>query len=118
MEAQMGVQQRAEAAVWCTMVSAMPDHWFSRSSLPVLRSLCSHVVTSEALAEQVCDAREQKDWAALDRLTRMQERESKAVADLSSKLRLLPKSKWGQEKAATREALNSPERRPWEIKQH
>lgn len=105
----------AEATVWRTMVSAMPDHWFSAASQPVLRALCSHVVTSDALAQQVSEALEADDWAAVDRLTKIQERESKAVADLSSKLRLLPKSKWSQEKASTLEALN-PTTRPWEAK--
>jgi ATP phosphoribosyltransferase regulatory subunit HisZ len=84
----------------------------------ILRALCSHIVTSNSLAKRVSEALEQDDWATVDQLTRVQERESKAVADLSGRLRLTPKSKWGQERAATLEALNSSERRPWEIEKH
>lgn len=101
--------------IWREIVDTMPDGWFNPGVQPVLRCLCSHIATSEYLAARIILHRNQNNLEKLNYCTQMLERESKAVGELSSKLRLTPKSKWGQEKASHLQKLNS-KKRPWNAK--
>jgi hypothetical protein len=70
---------------------------------PLLQSLSNHVATADALSAQVDVALAAKNWSKLAKLTKKFERESRAIASLSGKLKLTP--------ASTHPAPN----RPWEI---
>src|SRR5262245_48848268 len=85
---------KAEAAIWREIVSAMPDGWFTGASTPILRALCCCIATADTLAPKIAELREGNDLALLDTFTKIHERQSKLIGDLSSKLRLPPKSKW------------------------
>jgi hypothetical protein len=104
-----------EAKIFHQIVDAMPDGFFNQANAYVLRALCSHIATADMVAAELATAREGDDMAKVDLLTKIQVGESRAVADLSTKLKLTPRSRMGQEKAAVREALNSSTR-PWEVK--
>lgn len=97
---------------WRKIVEAMPDGWFGPEVIPVLRCLCSAIATWEKVEAEIPEVTAQQDWAALDTLTRLQERQTKVIGDMSTRLRLTPKSKWGQEKASTKQALGAS-KRPW-----
>jgi len=111
-----GVDRKA-GKVWRKIVDSMPDGWFGPEVIPILRCLCSAVATWEEVDAQIPEVRAQRDWATLDTLTRLQERQSKVIGDLSTRLRLTPKSKYTQEQASHLQTLNSnPATRPWDAK--
>ena len=97
-----------ERAVFKLMMKAMPQGYFAQNQ-QMLRELCSHIVTAEELAAECATACAAHDMDKLDKLTRGHARESKAVANLSRKLQLLPKSRYGQQGKAS-----PPKMRPWE----
>ena len=105
---------KLEAKIWRRIVDSMPDGYFGPEVQPLLRCLCSHIATSEVLQVKITQLRDQEDWEQLDQVTRLMERASKMVGEISTKLRLTPKSKWGQEVASTKQALNSA-KKPWNL---
>ena len=75
---------------WRAIVSRMPADWFPRETHPVLAQLCRHIVNARRVS-QLIDAElkaEQLNLKMFDDLSRMQARESGAIASLSTKLRL------------------------------
>jgi hypothetical protein len=104
----------AEAKVWRSIVSAMPEHWF-RASEPLLRCLCTMIATSDVLAAKIAKARTAGDWNMVNKLTRIHERTGRCAADLSAKLRLTPRSMTSVERAANLRQVPAPPTRPWEI---
>jgi hypothetical protein len=67
------------------------------------------------LAEKVAEACDANDLTNLNQLSDMHVRESKAVGDLSTKLKLTKRTRMTPEKAAHQQRLNStPGVRPWE----
>jgi hypothetical protein len=104
-----------EAVIFREIINALPSGFITPACAPILRCLCTHIATTDALAPRIAEVRAIKNLAKLDLLTTIFARESKLIGDLSTKLRLPPKSKWGQEKAAVLEA-KAPPTRPWEVK--
>lgn len=81
-----------EVEVWAAIVSAHPADWFSASSAPLLAQLCRHTIHARRVAELI-----ERTIAAIsvddyDKLLKMQERESRAMASLATKLRLTPQA--------------------------
>jgi len=105
-----------EAKIWRRIVEAMPDGWFGPQVQPVLKCLVSHIATTEMLTRRIAAHRAKSNMEALARETLNLERESKAVGDLSTKLRLTPQTKWGNQEKASTAMLQSPKKRPWDAK--
>jgi hypothetical protein len=103
-----------EAVIFREIVAALPAGWINAASLPILRCLVSHSITANALAARVAQAREAEHWARVDALSRKQEASSKLIADLSTRLRFLPRSRLSEERADTMKAQAAE--RPWEVK--
>jgi hypothetical protein len=102
-----------ERKIWNDIVGAMPVNHFGPENAPLLRMLCSHAVTAEVVAEKLAKARASgEDLKKVDLLAGIHERSSKAIAYLSTKLKLTPRSKISQQKASHRVHLNSTTR-PW-----
>jgi hypothetical protein len=115
-----------EAEVWNAIVAAEPADWFSASTRPLLTQYCRHIVAARktafllralqaeiasacgapganALAEMLGAAK------ALDRLQKMQDRESRAIATLATKMRIT-------QQATTNHRGNTIEaKKPWEF---
>ena len=75
---------------WRAIVNRMPADWFPRETHPVLSQLCRHIVNARRVS-QLIDAElkaEQLNLKMFDDLSRLQARESGAIASLSTKLRL------------------------------
>jgi hypothetical protein len=101
--------------IWNQMVNAMPTGYFGPENEHLLRALCSHVVAAELCARELATACNNEDMEKVDTLSAIHARESKTIADLSTKLRLTPRSRYSQEEASHRQRLNSTTR-PWEPK--
>jgi hypothetical protein len=90
-----------EAGVWRGVIEQMPANWFGAPTFPLLTQYCRHVVRSRRIASLI-NAAEMTDVTktetvefdiqAYDQLLKMQERESRAIATLATKMRLAQQS--------------------------
>jgi hypothetical protein len=98
----LGVQQRIEAPhdltdeereVWVAVINAEPADHFTASTAPMLAQYCRHVISSRRVAEliqravggELCI----RDY---NELLHMQERESRVIATLATKMRISQQS--------------------------
>jgi hypothetical protein len=100
-----------EGAVWRAVVDAEPADWFRPSQLPLLSQYCRHVVRANRvaqllLAEEKSESLEVENY---DRLLKMQERESRAIASLATKMRIAQQSTYDKSKKKPTLA-----KRPWD----
>jgi hypothetical protein len=117
---------REQAAVWNAIVRAEPADWFSASTRPVLVQYCRHIVAARRAAEMIkaleasittMSAVDGANPLAItlsaaeefDRLLKMQERESRVIASLATKMRIT-------QQATTNHRGNKIEsKKPWEF---
>jgi len=99
----LGVQERVkpphdlldeEVEVWQAIVNAEPADHFSASTIPLLAQYCRHIISAKRIAELIERAAGDKDFslADYDRLLHMQDRESRAIAILATKMRISQQS--------------------------
>jgi len=83
-----------ETEVWAAVVNERAADWFSPSTVPLLAQYCRHVVQARRISEILEKALSDKhlEVADYDRLLKMQERESRAIASLATKMRLTQQS--------------------------
>lgn len=105
--------------VWERTVANESADVFKTAALQqLLKEYCRHVATSLKLARMV-EAMERlevmpaDDLEDYDRLLKMRDRETKAIADKATKLRLTNQSRYTPQAAATA-AKKSTERKPWQ----
>ena len=89
-------EQRVE---WITVVNALRADWFTPETYAVLAQYCRHVIEARHLAELICrfEGEEELDMRDYDRLLKMQERASRIIASLATKLRITPQSTYHPE---------------------
>jgi hypothetical protein len=104
-----------ERAVWHSIVDAMPSGYFGPENAHLLKMLCSHVVTAEVVAAELAAARDADDMEKVGTLSAIHARTSLTIGNLSTRLKLTPKSRYSQEQASHRVRLNSSTR-PWDMK--
>lgn len=83
-----------EVEVWVAVVNDQPADHFTPSTGVMLAQLCRHVIASRRIAELIERAVGDSGLAIqdYDRLLHMQERESRAIASLSTKMRISQQS--------------------------
>lgn len=101
-----------EVEVWHAVVSTVPADWFDRGTAPILAQYCRHSVQARRLGEMIERATsdpelEIKDY---DRLLKMQQRESAAIASLATKMRITQQATTNHRGNKTSQA----NRKPWE----
>jgi hypothetical protein len=101
-----------QAEVWRDIVASLPADWVSVANAPLMAAFCRHVTAARRIARMI-EAGEQSDAFNLDdfnRLLAMQERETRALSTLATKMRLARSAVDDRRKAPT------PPRgpRPWE----
>ena len=115
--------------LWRAMVQAMPDDWLDEASAPLLEAYITHCVRARTAAAELeafeaarrleieqapegtypeCNSME---WS---RLTTIYRRETGALANLASKLRISPSSKYSAEWRPSRGGKGS-RKKPWEF---
>ena len=101
-----------QVEIWRAIVARLPADWFPRETQDVLTQYCRHVCAAERVAQLVLQAEtegETLDLDLYDRLLRMQERESRAITSLATKMRIT------QQATLTEYAKKPrPGKRPWE----
>ena len=102
----------AEREVWRSVVGCLPADWFCGATLPILEQYCVHAVAARHLGGWIERARREPDVRIgdYDRLLRMRERETRAMASLATKLRITPQSTTNHRGHRTDGAA----RKPWE----
>jgi len=100
------------AAEWRAIVNRLPADWFPVETHPLLASYCRHIITSRRVSDLItdCESRDPFDVSEYERLLKMQERESRALAALGRGMRLTQQSTYGNRK----EKPSKPSRAPWE----
>lgn len=102
-----------EAEIWAAVVNTFPADWFTPATAPVLAQYCRHVIHARRLSDWLQRATSDPGLTAksYDRLLKMQERESRAIAALATKMRIsqqATKNHRGNTEAST-------PGKPWEI---
>ncbi len=88
---------RRQRALWRTIAASKPPTWWDAATLPLLAALVAHAATLEQLQaqfDQLGDLASPAALARLERLSSLRDREAKALASLSTKLRLTPQSRY------------------------
>jgi hypothetical protein len=103
-----------QADVWRQVVSAVPPGWFTPENYALLEAYTRHVISGRRvsmLVEQIEGPGngDGLDLAEYDRLLKMQERESRTMASLATKMRISQQAVIDKRK--TRENKGA---RPWE----
>ena len=111
----------SEQAQECrAIVKRLPADWFERETHALLESYCRHIVTARRIAEQIerCFAETTAKTAGIDRLLKMQARESGAIAQLATKMRLSQQSGYCSKTASTAKKQRGSASRLWEDNPH
>ena len=88
------------AACWNRIVSAMPAEWFTAETHDVLVQYCRHVVTADRV-DQLIEAMHNNsefDPSEYNQLLIMQDRESRALTTLATKMRLTQQATYSARK--------------------
>ena len=115
-----------EAEVWRTVVNRLPADWFPAETLPMLAQYARHTIASKRVASMIeqldlAVAADIKDGATpaaavlgtakmLDRLLKMQERESRCIASLATKMRISQQTTYDK----SRKKGSVGPKKPWE----
>jgi hypothetical protein len=100
-----------QAQEWRAIVDRLLPDWFTRETHPLLVQYCRHTVSSRRISQLIANLEQSDDFdvQTYDKLLGMQERESRAMASLATKMRLTQQSTYDKKKA--KGVISS---RPWE----
>lgn len=101
-----------DVEVWATVVDSHPADWFAASTAPIVAAYCRHVISARRIAELIEKAVSDPELSILDydRLLKMQERESRAIATMATKMRITNQALTNHRGNKTKTAA----RKPWE----
>lgn len=101
-----------ETELWVAVVNSESADWFTPSTAPLLAQYCRHSIHARRIAELLERATSDPELALRDysRLLKMQERESRSMAMLATKMRL------SQQSTTNHRGNKKPSasRKPWE----
>ena len=90
---------KEQAEEWRAVVGRMPADWFTRETHALLAQYCRHVVRARVLAGAIDQF--DSEWLktevgveTYDRLTRIAEREGRAVSSLATRMRITQQSRY------------------------
>jgi phage terminase small subunit len=101
-----------QADEWRAVVRRLPADWFPRETWGLLAQYCRHVVSSRRVQQLVASIEAEKDFdiVAYDRALKMQERESRCIASLATKMRISQQTQY--DKSKKRGSVIA--RKPWD----
>jgi hypothetical protein len=108
-----------QAEVWDRTVANEASDVFRTAALQqLLKEYCRHVETADRLSKQVdramCEG-SNLSLQEIDTLLRMRDRETKALADKATKLRLTNQSRYTPGAAGTAAKKGGTEKKPWQM---
>jgi hypothetical protein len=104
-----------EVEIWAAVINNEPADWFSPSTAPALAQYCRHCVAARRVAELIERSTGDREMLIDDynKLLIMQDRESKAIANLGTKMRILQQSTTNH-RGNKRQSISL---KPWEEKE-
>lgn len=107
-----------QAEVWeRTVANEAADVFRTAALQQLLKEYCRHVETAHRLSQQVdraTDIGSNMGMDELEKLLRCRDRETKALADKATKLRLTNQSRYTPGAAGTAAKKGTTERKPWQ----
>jgi len=102
--------------VWRAIVNAMAADWFGRETHDLLAQYCRHSVAALRIAQLVAafEKSDTLDLEQYDRLLKMQDRESRALATLATKMRLTQQATYTAKSGGTAKRNRPVAGKPWE----
>ena len=102
-----------QVEVWDSVVDRMPYNWFPAESHMILVQYCRHIVAASHIARLIdqCLATADFDVAVYDNLLKMQDRESRVIMSLATKMRLTQQASYTHKTAGTAKQRGGV--RPW-----
>lgn len=101
-----------EADEWRKVVNRLPADWFPAETHALLGQYCRHVIAARRIAQLIAAElqSEKLDLGAYDSLLKMQERESKIIGTLATRMRIT------QQSTMRVETIKKPKQvaKPWE----
>jgi hypothetical protein len=93
-----------QANTWRSVVDRLPADWFPRETHGVLEAYCRHVDAGRRIADLIESLLKNSDdldylIGEFDRLLRMQERESRAMSSLATRMRITQQSRINYKKS-------------------
>lgn len=110
---------KAQAEIWERTVANEASSFFNTAALQqLLKEYCRHVESAAKLASMIEVVEQSKTFdeetiKAYDTLLKMRDRETKAIGDKATKLRLTNQARYTPQAAATASKKNT-ERKPWQ----
>ena len=103
-------EQRIE---WILIVNSLPAEWFPDQTHKVLAQYCRHAVASRHVSQMIekTELADIIDVVEYDRLLKMQERESRILVSLATKMRITQQATYHPEKTKQTTVINPP----WEV---
>ena len=100
-------EQRIE---WILVVNSLPADWFPDETHKVLAQYCRHAVASRHVSELIglSEVGDKIDVLEYDRLLKMQERESRMLVSLATKMRMTQQSTYHPEKRKPIQTIENP----------
>jgi hypothetical protein len=101
-----------ESAEWWAVVNRMPADWFPRETHGLLAQYCRHVVAANKIAQLIQQRTSGHfEIGDYDKLLSMQERESRALASLATRMRISQQGTYDIKKSKGQVTFS---KKPWE----
>ena len=100
-------EQRIE---WILVVNSLPADWFPDETHKVLAQYCRHAVASRHVSQliELQESSESINVTEYDRLLKMQERESRIMVSLATKMRMTQQATYHPEKGKPSTTIKPP----------
>jgi len=101
-----------QAEEWREVVNRLPADWFPRETWGLLSQYCRHIVSARKVQQLIAtlESAEECDLAGYDRALKMQERESRCIASLATKMRISQQTSY--DKSRKKPPVN---KKPWHV---
>lgn len=101
-----------QRVIWIETVNSLPADWFPGETHKTLAQYCRHVVSSRHVSQLIeqLELGKTVDVSEYDKLLKMQERESRILLSLATKMRMTQQSTYHPEKVKGAAKVM----RPWE----
>jgi len=89
-----------QATVWRSVVNRLPADWFPGETHALLAQFCRHVTSARHIAGLIEKLAQSDEFSLVlfDRLLRMQERESRAISSLATRMRITNQARFSHNK--------------------
>ncbi len=102
---------------WGEVVNRLPSDWFTRETHSILTQYCRHVIAARRVSQLIEQVENAENWDVdyYDKLLKMQERESRTITSIATRMRITQQSKYTAKSANTASNNSESDIKPWEM---